>query len=74
MSIVDQANAAARWSQLMTDTARRAADPSTVRDPAKLAEFQIEMFNASSGYQLTARTIQDLHREDQILGEMLRDA
>ena len=74
MSLIQQARIAAQWSDAMTNVAKRAANPETVENPALLAQFNVEMYNASTAYQLTVRTIQDLHREDQLLSELLRDA
>ena len=43
-------------------------------DPARLAIFQQQLNYATQGYQLTARTIQNIQTEDKTLAEMLRDA
>lgn len=75
MNIRSLGNYAAGYSKAMDNLAGRAAqDPTLVQDAGRLAQFQTEFFYAQSGFQLTSRTIQDLHREDQLLGEMLRDA
>lgn len=66
---------ASGYSRKMADLAYQAStDPTIVQDAAKASAFQIAMFNAQSGFQLASRSIQDLHKEDQILNEMLRDA
>mgnify|MGYP003346508290 CR=1 FL=1 len=66
---------ASGYSRKMADLAYQAAtDPTIVEDPNQVAQFQIAMYNAQSGFQLASRSIQDLHKEDQILNEMLRDA
>lgn len=65
---------AAGYSDSMDAVSSRLSDPTLVTNTTRLAQFQIDLYNATTGYQLTARTIQDLHREDQLLSEMLRDA
>lgn len=63
------------YSRKMDDLAGIAAtDPTLVQDPGRVANFQIEMMYAQSGFQLASRAIQDIHKEDQILNELLRDA
>mgnify|MGYP006281272553 CR=1 FL=1 len=69
------AQMASRYSQRMDNLKMLAAtDPTIVEDPGKVADFQIEMMNAQQAFQLASRAIQDVHKEDQILSELLRDA
>lgn len=74
MSIRQLGSVAAGYSQAMDNIGMRLQDPDIVKDPARLAMFNVEMFQATSAYEMTARTIQNLHREDQMLAELLRDA
>lgn len=74
MSIQKLGEIATGYSQSMDNISTRLADPTLIQDPARLAQFQIEMYFATTGYQLTSRTIQDIHREDNLLTELLRDA
>ena len=74
MSIARLAGYAVGYSRAMDAIASQAQDPTLVEDPARLAIFQQQMYYAQTGYTLTARAMQDMHREDQVLGEMLRDA
>ncbi len=73
-SVNHLAQIAAGWADAAHIHATRMADPELIENPAKLALFQIEMNKLSNAYQLTARTVQNLHREDQLLQELLRDA
>lgn len=74
MSIKQLTGFAVGYSQAMDAISSQAQDPTLVQDPARLAIFQQQMYYAQTGYTMTARAIQDMHREDQILSEMLRDA
>jgi hypothetical protein len=74
MSIRQLTNYAVGYSKAMDAISAQSKDPSLIQDPARLAVFQQQMYYAQTGYSMTARTIQDMHREDQILAEMLRDA
>jgi hypothetical protein len=75
MSLRSLGNIAVGYSKAMDTLAVQGTqDKNLVKDAGKLAQFQIQMFYAQSGFQLTSRSIQDIHREDQILSEMLRDA
>ena len=75
MSLDSLGNVAVGFSRSMDATAMKLqAHPEIVQDPAALARFNIELFNAQSGYQLASRTIQTIHKEDDMLSEMLRDA
>lgn len=74
MSIQALGSIAAGYSQAMDRVSTQLKDPELVQNPARLAQFQISLYFATTGYQLASRTIQDLHREDQLLSEMLRDA
>jgi hypothetical protein len=74
MSLQQLGNIAAGYSRSMTAISQKTADPTLVQSPERLAQFQIDLYYATTGYQLTSRVIQDLHREDQMLSEMLRDA
>ncbi|MCB0878648.1 MAG: hypothetical protein KDC46_06665 [Thermoleophilia bacterium] len=74
MSIAQLAGTAVGYSRAMDAIASQTQDPTLVQDPARLAIFQQQMYYAQTGYTLTARAMQDMHREDQVLGEMLRDA
>jgi hypothetical protein len=74
MTLVNLAGVASGWAGKMDQLGQQLSDPTIIQDPAKLAHFQMEMYNFSTAYQLTARTMQDIHREDQILGELLRDS
>ena len=75
MSLRALGNIAVGYSKAMDTLATRGTqDQQLLKDPGKLAQFQVQMFYAQSGFQLTSRTIQDIHREDQLLSEMLRDA
>jgi len=75
MSLRALGNIAVGYSKAMdTLAAHGTQDAEMLKDPGKLAQFQVQMFYAQSGYQLTSRTIQDMQKEDQILSEMLRDA
>jgi hypothetical protein len=65
---------AAGWADAANIHAARMADPELADSPAHLALFQLEMNKISNAYQLAARTVQNLHREDQLLQELLRDA
>ena len=65
---------AAGYADAMNTHAAKLQDTTIAEDPSKLAIFQIELNKLSQAYQLTARTIQNLHREDQLLSELLRDA
>lgn len=74
MSLARLAGYAVGYSKAMDAISQQTQDPTLVQDPARLAQFQQQMYYAQTGYTMTARAIQDMHREDQILGEMLRDA
>lgn len=74
MSIAQLSTYAVNYSRAMDAISSQAKDPTLIQDPARLAMFQQQMYYAQSAYQLTSRAMQDMHREDQILGEMLRDA
>lgn len=74
MSIARLTMNAVGYSRAMDAISQQTEDPTLVQDPARLAIFQQQMFYAQTGYQMTARVIQDMHREDQTLAEMLRDA
>jgi hypothetical protein len=75
MSLQILANVALGYTQTMDNLAISATEnPDIVKDPGKLAAFQTQMFYAESGYELTSKTIQDIHKEDQTLSDMLRDA
>ena len=74
MSIKQLTGFAVGYSKAMDTISSQAQDPTLVQDPARLAIFQQQMYYAQTGYTMTARAIQDMHREDQILSEMLRDA
>ena len=74
MSVKRLSNIAVGYSKAMDVISQQARDPTLVQDPARLAVFQQQMFYAQSGYSLTARAMQDMHREDNILNELLRDA
>lgn len=74
MSIHRLGSIAAGYSNSMDKIATQLRDPELVQNPARVAQFQISLYFATTGFQLASRTIQDLHREDQLLSEMLRDA
>lgn len=74
MSIRQLTNFAVGYSRSMDAISAQAQDPTLVQDPARLAIFQQQMYYAQTGYTMTARAMQDMHREDQILSELLRDA
>ena len=74
MSIRQLTNYAVGYSKAMDAISSQTQDPTLVQDPARLAIFQQQMYYAQTGYTMTARAIQDMHREDQVLNEMLRDA
>jgi hypothetical protein len=74
MSIRQLTNFAVGYSKAMDAISAQTQDPTLVQDPARLAIFQQQMYYAQTGYTMTARAIQDMHREDQVLSEMLRDA
>lgn len=74
MSIARLAGYAVGYSRAMDAISAQAQDPTLVQDPARLAVFQQQMYYAQTGYTLTARAMQDMHREDQVLNELLRDA
>jgi len=74
MSIAQLTSSAVGYSKAMDAISSQTADPTLVQDPARLAIFQQQMYYAQTGYTLTARTIQDMHQQDQILNELLRDS
>jgi len=74
MGIEGLRSVAVGYSNTMDAVSQQLADPTLVQNPGRLAKFQVDLQFATTGYQLTARTIQDLHRENQLLSEMLRDA
>ena len=74
MSLARLAGTAVGYSKAMDAIASQTADPTLVQDPARLAIFQQQMYYAQTGYTLTARAIQDMHKEDQVLADLLRDA
>lgn len=71
MSLSSVAGAAAGWSRAMNATAAKLSDPEVVKDPGKLAIVNMEMFQNTTGYELSARAMQTLNREDQLLSELL---
>lgn len=73
MSIDKLANVAAGYSRAMDSVAIQMTAPGVANDPALLAQFQVQLMEATNGFQLASRTIQTLHREDQTLADMLRD-
>jgi hypothetical protein len=73
MSISQLTQFAVGYSRAMDATAAQTRDPTLVQDPARLAIFQQQMYYAQTGYQFTARAIQDMQQADQILNELLRD-
>lgn len=74
MSIQSLTNSAVGYSRAMDAISAQTADKTLVQDPARLAIFQQQMYYAQTGYTLTARAIQDMHQQDQILNELLRDS
>lgn len=74
MSIKQLTGFAVGYSKAMDAISSQTQDPTLVQDPARLAIFQQQMYYAQTGYTMTARAIQDLHKEDQVLSDMLRDA
>lgn len=48
--------------------------PEDASDPGKLAQFNVAMMNATTAYETSVQTIQTLHKEDQQLIDLLRDA
>lgn len=74
MSIARLSQIGVGYSRKMDGISSQAANPKLIEDPAALIVFQQQLYYAQSGYQLTSRVMQDMHREDQLLSEMLRDA
>ncbi len=74
MSIARLAGYAVGYSKAMDAIASQAQDPTLVQDPARLAVFPAADVLRADRYTLTARAMQDMHREDQVLNELLRDA
>ena len=74
MSISQLTNYAIGYSRAMDAVSAQTQDTSLIQDPARLAIFQQQMYYAQTGYQLTARAIQDMHQADQVLNELLRDS
>ncbi|MCW2957005.1 MAG: hypothetical protein JWO69_1874 [Thermoleophilia bacterium] len=74
MSISQLTGYAVGYSKAMDAISSQTQDTTLVQDPARLAVFQQQMYYAQTGYQLTARAIQDMHSADQILNELLRDS
>lgn len=74
MSISRLTQNAVGYSRAMDAISSQTEDPTLIQDPARLAIFQQQMYYAQTGYTMTARAMQDMHQEDKILAEMLRDA
>jgi len=74
MSLARLAGYAVGYSKAMDAISQQVQDPTLVQDPARMAQFQQQMYYAQTGYALSARAIQDMHKEDQVLQELLRDA
>ena len=74
MSVQKLTNIAVNYSRTMDTTAAMAADPSIASDPGKMAIFQMNLENAKTGYTMSVRAIQDIHQQDQLLNELLRDS
>lgn len=74
MSIQQIGNIAIGYSRSMDTVAARLQDPEVLKDPGKIAQLNIDMFFAQQGYAMSSKAIQDIHREDQVLTELLRDA
>ena len=74
MSIASLTQNAVGYSRAMDAISQQTEDPTLIQDPARLAVFQQQLYYAQSGYQMTARAIQDMNQEDKTLAEMLRDA
>lgn len=74
MSIRQLTNNAVGYSRAMDAISAQTEDPTLIQDPTRMAIFQQQLHYATTGYTMTARVIQDMHREDQVLNEMLRDA
>ena len=49
-------------------------DPFRQSDAAAMAKFYTDFQNAVSGYQIASQTAKDIHREDQTINDLLRDA
>lgn len=74
MSLVSLTKVAVGYSRAMDTIAQQTSDPEVIKDPAKLAAFQQQLFVAQSGYELAARTMQNINQSDKMLSELLRDA
>jgi hypothetical protein len=74
MSLTSVGNIAIGYSKAVDAAAAQLAKPEVTQDAALMAKFYTDFQNAVSGYQIASQTAKDIHREDQTINDLLRDA